>query len=89
MNNQAQPHLVRIPVEAPTTQEHSTIRDGHSSPYDDIKYHSFAFSKPNSQKARLAVKTKRPEVIKIAEKYRVLDERLKAIEGMMLLIGIL
>ncbi|CAL5213221.1 unnamed protein product [Lathyrus oleraceus] len=81
VNNRAQPQPVRIPFENPAIQEHHIIQDGHSSPHDAIKYHSFAFSEPNDQGAILVRKTKRPEVIEIVEKYHVLNERLEAIEG--------
>lgn len=81
MNDQAQPQFVRIPIENPAIQEHLILQDGHSKPHDEIKYHSFAFLEPNAQWPIPVRRTKRPEVIQIAEKYRMLNERLKAIEG--------
>lgn len=42
---------------------------------------SFAFLAPNSQREISISKTKRLEVIEIAVKYCVMDERLKVIEG--------
>lgn len=72
---------MRIFVENPTIQEHLIVRDGHSLPHDAVEYHSFVFSTTNSQGAIPVRKVKDPLVVEISEKHRVLEERLKAIEG--------
>ena len=77
-NAQAQP--VQIPVENPTIQEHSVIRGELSSSLDATDYQGFAFSVPDFQGAVPVMGTKDPRAVEFAERYRVLDERLKAME---------
>ncbi|CAL5198950.1 unnamed protein product [Lathyrus oleraceus] len=73
------PQLVQTPVDKFVVQERHMVWD--SSYYDAVEYHSFAFSVPNSHGTSLVVNTERPQDEEIVEICRVLEKRLKAIEG--------
>ena len=81
VNGQTQSQPIRIPVENPVIQENLIIRDKHLSPHDVVEYHSFAFSEPNSPGEIPMKRIKDPRVVEIVKKYRMLNERLKAIKG--------
>lgn len=80
VKNLSQTQPVQIPVEDQVIQECPIIRDGHSS-CDAIDYHSFAFSTQNSQGAVPVRKPKDTRHVTAAERFQVLEEKLKAIEG--------
>lgn len=71
---------MQLHVEDQVIQEHPIVRDGNSS-CDAIEYHSFAFSAQNSQWAVPVRKPKDPRDVEVAERFQVLEEKLKAIEG--------
>ncbi|XP_050914983.1 uncharacterized protein LOC127129923 [Lathyrus oleraceus] len=79
VNDPTQPQLARTPVDNSVVQERHIIRD--SSYHDDVEYHSFAFSVPNSHGTSLLVNTEQPQDDEIAKRCRVLEKKLKAIEG--------
>ncbi|CAL5193211.1 unnamed protein product [Lathyrus oleraceus] len=80
VNNLAQTQPVQIPIEKQVRQERPTVRDEHSS-CDAIEYHSFAFSAQNSQREVPVMKVKDPRDVEVAGRFKVLKEKLKAIEG--------
>ncbi|CAL5210101.1 unnamed protein product [Lathyrus oleraceus] len=81
VNDPTKPPHIRIPVDNFVVQERHIVRDGGSSYHDGVEYHSFAFSVPNSHGTSLMVNTERPQDDEIAKRGRVLEKRLKAIEG--------
>ncbi|CAL5193441.1 unnamed protein product [Lathyrus oleraceus] len=74
-----QPQLVQTPVDNSTVQERHVVQD--SSRHDAVKYHSFALSVPDSHGTSLVVNVEQPQDDEIAKRCRVLEKRLKAIEG--------
>ncbi|XP_050875217.1 uncharacterized protein LOC127078839 [Lathyrus oleraceus] len=80
VNNLAQTQPVQNPVKDQIIQERPIVRDGHSF-CDAIEYHSFSFSVQNSQGEVPLRKPKDPRDMKVVERFQVLEEKLKAIEG--------
>ncbi|XP_050878119.1 uncharacterized protein LOC127081936 [Lathyrus oleraceus] len=80
LNDLTQPRLVRTPVDKSVVQEHHIVQAMRSSYHDVVENHSFAFSVPDSHGTSLVVNAKRPQDDEIAERCRVLEKILKAIE---------
>ncbi|CAL5193641.1 unnamed protein product [Lathyrus oleraceus] len=79
VNGPTQPQLVRTPVNNSIVQERHVVQD--SSRHDAVEYHSFDFSVPDSHGTSLVVNAEQPQDDEIAKGCRVLEKRLKAIEG--------
>ncbi|XP_050920257.1 uncharacterized protein LOC127137893 [Lathyrus oleraceus] len=81
VNDPTQPQPVRTPVDNSVVQECHIVRDEVSPYHDAVEYHSFAFYVPDSNGASLVVNTEQPQDDRIAKRCRMLEKRLKAIEG--------
>ncbi|XP_050893356.1 uncharacterized protein LOC127099608 [Lathyrus oleraceus] len=79
VNGPTQPQLVRTPIDNSIVQERHVVQD--SSRHDDVEYHSFAFSVPDSHGTSPVVNAEQPQDDEIAKICCVLEKRLKAIEG--------
>ncbi|XP_050878593.1 uncharacterized protein LOC127082401 [Lathyrus oleraceus] len=79
VNGPTQPQLVQTLVDNSIVQERHVVQD--SSRHDAVKYHSFTFSVPDSHGTSLVVNAEQPQDDEISKRYRVLEKRLKAIEG--------
>jgi hypothetical protein len=81
VNNLTQPWPTQTPVNNSVVQERHIVQDKGSSYHDDVEYHSFAFSVPDSHGTSLVVNTEQSQDDEIAKRCCVLEKRLKAIEG--------
>ncbi|XP_050919865.1 uncharacterized protein LOC127137448 [Lathyrus oleraceus] len=81
VNDLTQPRPVQTPVDNSVVQERHIVRNKGSSYHDDVEYHSFAFSMPDSHGTSLAVNTEQPQDDEIVKRCCVLEKRLKDIEG--------
>ncbi|CAL5185633.1 unnamed protein product [Lathyrus oleraceus] len=59
VNGPTQPQLVRTQVDNSIVQERHVVQD--SSRHDDVEYHSFAFSMPDSHGTSLVVNAEQPQ----------------------------
>ena len=81
VNDPIQPQHVQTPVNNSVVQERHIVRDKGSSYHDGVEYHSFAFSVPDSHGTSLLVNIEQPQDDEIAKRCRVLEKKLKALEG--------
>ena len=62
-------------------QAHAIFRDGYTPSHESIEYHQFAFPTPKPQGENLTMNTKEFQNLEDAKRYRILEERLSAMEG--------